>query len=131
MRNRKKQIPLAKKIVMITAAICALITGFWVGTQCQDMQKMAGYYVLAVTIITALQLLEKRNSHWEWGNILFLCVIYFVFGGVLIVLAEELVLYWCFVLWVVEAVVCMLLAIGEHNKKESKKNKRYQKAESL
>lgn len=124
MKNRKKQIPLAKKIVMITAAICALITGFWVGTQCPDMQKIGGYYVLAVTIITALQFFEKRNSHWDWGYVIFLCVLYFVFGGVLIVLAEELALYWCFALWTAEAVACVALAITDLSKRESKKNRK-------
>ncbi len=124
MRNRKKQIPLAKKIVMMTATICALITGFWVGKQCPDMQKMGGYYVLAVTIITALQFLEKRNSHWDWGYVIFLCVLYFVFAGVLIVLAEELVLYWCFALWAAEAVECVALAITDRSKRESKKSRK-------
>ncbi len=124
MRKREKRIPLAKKIVILTSAICALITGFLVSKQCPDMQKMGGYYALAVAIITALQLFEKRDSHWEWGYILFLCVLYFVVGGVLIVLAEELALYWCFALWMAEAVACVALAITDLSKRESKKNRK-------
>ena len=117
MKKKKTQVSLMKKTVMISVTLCALITGYLVGTQCPDMQKMGGYYVLTVAIITALQFFEKRNSHWEWGYILFLCVLYFVVGGVLIVLAEELALYWCFALWMAEAVACITLAIIDYSKK--------------
>ena len=123
-KTRKKHVRLAKKIILITATLCGFITALWIGAQCVDMKEMARYYALAVTMITGLQFFEKRNSHWDWGYVIFLCVIYFVFAGMLIVFSEELALYWCFALWAVEFAGCLVFVITEHRKSKCPQRQR-------
>lgn len=123
-KTKKKQVRLAKRVILITVTLCGFLTALWIGMQCVHMQEMARYYAFAVTMITCLQFFEKRNSHWDWGYVIFLCVIYFVFAGVLIVFSEELTLYWCLALWAVEFAGCLAFAIAEHRKSKNAQSRR-------
>ena len=48
-----------------------------------------------------------------------LCFIFFA-GAIAMILASGI--YWCLILWVAEAVVCVALAIADSSKRESKKS---------
>ena len=101
------------KILLFTVAACALVTLCWIAVQCADLQKMCLYSGIGIIVLCVLQLFDNRKTHWDWGYTSLLCAIcFFAVCGIILLSG----VYWCFALWAVEMVGCIVLALISRKK---------------
>ena len=111
--EKDKQNIQCMKTLLLTVVACGLLTALLIAVQCPDLREMCLYYCIAITVVTGLQLLEKRKTHWDLGYIIFLCVLYSILAYVVILLSG---LHWCFSLWAVEIAGCIVFTIARRKR---------------
>lgn len=101
------------KMLLLSVMACGLLTALLIAVRCPDLREICLYYCVAITVVTGLQLLEKRKTHWDLGYIVFLCVLYSILACVAILFSG---LHWCFSLWAVEIAGCIVFSIARRKR---------------